>query len=122
MDYLYTSFSRVFGPLVQMVASFFVLFLTAWCVGAAGFWSERKLAQTGNRVLGMLPFPILILGFLYGGLRFSGQLLYPTDGWDQWGFWNYTYQNCGMCLLFLCVCLLIGIILAIYKENTTLKN
>ena len=99
-----------------------ILPLTTWCICAAAYCGERRLIQTGNRVLWMLPFPILTLGLLYGGLRFSGRLLYPADGWDQGGFWNYTNQNCGVRVLFICVCLLIGVILAAWKEKHPLKN
>lgn len=118
MSNLYVSLAQIFGPLVQMVWSFFIGILTAWCIGAAAFWGEGKLVQTGNRILWTLPFPILVSGLLYGGLRFSGQLLYPTDGWDPWGrAWHYTNQNNGVSILFICGCLLIGTALAARKKK-----
>ncbi len=120
MDNLYNSLAQTFGPLVQIIFFFFVLFLAAWCICAVAFFGERKLAQIRNRILWKPPFPILALGLLYGGLRFSGQLLYPTDGWDQWGPWNYTNQNFGAFII--CGCLLIGTILAVSKEKIFLKN
>ncbi len=122
MDDLYNSLAQTFGPLVQIIFFFFFLFLAARCICAAAFFGERKLAQIRNRILWKLPFPILALGLLYGGLRFSGQLLYPTDGWDQWGAWNYTNQNCGAFIIFICGCLLIGTILAVRKEKILLKD
>lgn len=121
MDGLYNFLAQAFGPMVQAVFFCFMLLLAAWCICAAAYWIERKLIRTGKRVLWTAPFPLLIAGLLYGALRFSGQLLYPIDGWDQWGLWNYTNQNCGVCILFTCGCLLIGVALAMHKEKTHLK-
>lgn len=117
MDDLYDFLAQAFGPVVQVVFSYFILFLGAWWICAAAFWIERKLIRIEHRALWMAPFPILAAGFLYGGLRFSGQLRYLTDGWDQWGYWNYTNQSGGACVLFICGCLLIGAVLSVCKEK-----
>ena len=85
-------------------------------------YTERKLLYTKSRALWMIPLPILLTGLLYGGLRFSGRLFYITDAWDPSGVWNYTNQNHGAYILFLCGCALLGAILAIHKENTVLKT
>lgn len=122
MDNLYHFLAQTFGPLVQLVFSLFILFLASWCICAIASWSEGKLILTGNRILWTLPFPILVFGLLYGGLRFSGQLLYPTDGWDQWGLWNYTNQNRGAYIFFIFVCLSIGVVSAVRKGMACLKS
>lgn len=118
----YHSLAQAFGPLVQVIFFFFILFLTAWCIAAIAFWSERKLLMAKSCTLAILPLPIFAIGMLYGGFRFSGQIRYPSDNWDQWGLWNYTNQNCGALICFLCVCILTGVILAMYKEKFSLKN
>lgn len=121
MDNLYNILAQVFGPVVQAVFFFLTLLFAAWCISAAAYWSEQKLIGTKNQIVYLLPFPILAVGLLYGGLRFSGQLFYSTDGWNQWGYWNYTNQNYGAGVLFICVCLLIGVVLAMYKGKNYLK-
>ena len=122
MSSLYIFLAQTFGPLVQIIWFFFIGILVAWCIGAIAFLGERKLIRTGNRILWSLPFPALASGLLYGGLRFSGQLLYPLDAWDQWGGWHYTNQNSGMRVLFICGCLLVGTILAVRKEKIFSQN
>ena len=122
MDDLYYTLEQLFGPLIQVLVFFFTLFLAASCIFAAAFWAERKLMQTKSRIFEILPLPIFASGILYGGLRFSGLLCYSTDGWDPWGYWNYTNQNCGVWILFVCGCMLIGAGSAMYKEKISLKS
>ena len=117
MDGLYNFLAQTFGPMVQLIFFLLTLIFVTWCVCAAALWSERKLIQRYNSIVWTLPVPILVVGLLYGSLRFSGKLLYSTDGWDSWGRWNYTNQNCGAWILFICGCLLIGVVLAMYKEK-----
>ena len=117
MDGFRNLLAQTFGPMIQFFYFFFILFLAAWCIGAITYWCEQKLMRTKNGVLGILPFPILAIGILYGGMRFSGQLLYPEDGWDQWGDWNYTHQNGGAFILFICGSMLIGAALAMRKRK-----
>lgn len=122
MNDLYNSLARIFGPLVQIIIFFFTVFLAVWCICAVAYWGEWKLIRTKNLIWRILPFPPLVIGMLYGGMRFSGRLLYSTDGWDQCGHWNYTNQNHGVYILFICGCMLIGAILAIHKEKIFLKG
>lgn len=122
MDGLYNSLAQTFGPLIQIIFSLFFLFLAVWCICSIAYWGEQKLMRTKNCILRILPFPVLAIGILYGGMRFSGQLLYPADGWDQWGYWNYTNQNWGAFILFICGCMLIGAALAMRKEKVFLKS
>ena len=117
VDNLYITLAQTFGPLIQAISFFFIFFLGAGSIYAVAFWGERKLIRTGNHTLWRIPFPVFIVGLLYGGLRFSGLLLYAEDGWDQWGHWNFTNQNSGAFVLFVCGCLLIGAFTAIFKEK-----
>ena len=119
---LYNALVQTFGPVLQAACFLFLLLLAIWCIGSAAFWSERRLIRIPNPVLWTLPFPILAAGLLYGGLRFSGWLLYPTDGWDPGGSWNYTHQNGGACVLFVCGCLLAGAVVAVYREKIARKK
>ena len=114
------SLARILGPWVQVLFAFGLLLLFWFRLGAAAFCGERRLFRANNRMLWKIPFLILFAAFLYGGLRFSGLLLYPADGWDQWGMWNATNQNRGMIVLFLSVPLLIGTTLAVYREKRRL--
>lgn len=122
MNGSYNVFAQTFGPLVQVIFFFFILILAAWCIATIAFWSEHRLLKTKSCTLAILPLLISAIGTLYGGLRFSGKILYPADGWDQWGHWNYTNQNCGAVIFFLCVCILTGVILAMYREKFSLKS
>ena len=121
MDGLYRFLSQTFGPMVQIAFFLFLFFLAAWCICSLAFWGQRKLIQIGHPILWISPVPLLIAGLLYGSLRFSGQLIYPADGWAQWGPWHYTNQNYGASVLLICGCLLIGAALAIYKEKVLIK-
>lgn len=109
--------ANIFGPWIQLLLFLCTLFTVAGAIGAIAFWCERMLIRTKKRILWLLPFPLLFLYLFYGALRVSGLLLYPTDGWDPWGIWNYTNQNQGTYIIFLCGCLLIGATLAIHKEK-----
>lgn len=117
MDNLYNSLAQAFGPLAQVIFACFITFLTAWCICAAAYWSERKLIQAKKPVLWIFPILIPVVGLLYGGLRFSGLLLYSADSWAQWGPWNQTRQNSGAYILFICGCLLAGAAWAVRKER-----
>lgn len=118
MSQLYVSLASVLGPGVQALSFFGGLLLFGVAVGAAAFWGERRLVQTQHRVLWTLPFPVLSLGLIYGGLRVSGLLVYPADGWDASGIWNQTNQNEGAILLLLCGCLLAGAVLAVRGKRS----
>ena len=111
------SLACVFGPWIQVFFAFGLLLLSWFCLGAAAFYGERRLLRAGCRVLWKIPFFFFVPAIVYGGLRFSGVLLYPTDGWDQWGMWNLTNQNRGMAVLFLSTPLLIGTTLAVYRKK-----
>lgn len=111
------SFARVFGPWVQVLFALGLLCLFWVCLGTAAFYGERGLLRMSSRVLWKLPFLVLVSVIVYGILRFWGVLLYSSDGWDSWGMWNATNQNQGMITLFLSVPLLIGTVLAVYREK-----
>lgn len=122
MGNFYNFLAQTFGPLIQLI--YFLLWssLIAWGVGAVSFFGERRLLKSKISVLGTFPIIISVMGVLYGTLRFSGLLLYSTDGWDQWGHWNYTNQNSGIYTVFIFGCLLTGAILAVCKEKAFLKG
>lgn len=117
MSELHVTLAHSIGPLVQLLSYCGARFFSAFLICAAAFWGERWLVRTRNRFLWFLPFLILMLGLFYGGLRVSGCLVYPSDGWDVSGIWNYTHQNRGAAVLFLCGCLLIGAVLAACKKK-----
>lgn len=54
------------------------------------------------RALSVLLPLALGLALLYGGLRASGLLLYPTDHQIQNFIYDYTYQRSGYPLVFFC--------------------
>ena len=110
------SLVHVFGPWVQFLFLLVLLLVVGTLVGAVSFWGECRLIRTKRRILWIIPFLVLTVCFIYGALRFSGLLLYATDGWDPSGIWNYTNQNQGMIVVFLCACLLIGAIFAVRRE------
>ncbi len=120
-DLLY-SLEQTCGPLIQAIVYLIFLFLAAGCIAGLAFWSERRLFRLRRRVFAVLPLSIFAIGMLYGALRFSGQLLYSSDGWDPWGHWNYTNQNNGAIVLFLCACMWIGGLLAICREKFWQKH
>lgn len=122
MNGSYHILAQTFGPWVQAVFFLFIVLLTAWWIGAIAFWSERKLLMTKHRPLAAAPLLAAAGGMLYGGLRFSGRIRYFADGWDQWGRWEHTYQNRGAWILFLCACILSGMLLAVYRETRSRKN
>ena len=110
-------FVHTFGPLVQLVFALGLLLLVALILGGISFWGECKLYRTNKRVAWMFPILASVSCTAYGFLRFSGFLIYHADGWDVSGYWNYTNQNRGMFIVFVFGCLLMGVILAIYKET-----
>lgn len=116
------SLARVFCPWVQAFFTYGVLLLTGFLLGSIAFCGEHRLLRMSSRVLWKLPFLGLVSVIVYGILRFSGVLLYPTDGWDQWGMWNATNQNRGMMVLFFGVPLLIGTTLAVCRKNLRQGN
>ncbi len=111
------SFVHTFGPLVQLFFALGLLILVAALLGGISFWGERKLLRTNKRLLTTSPIVASVICILYGVLRFSGLILYSTDGWDTTGSWNYTNQNRGIFIIFVFGCLLTGMILAIFKET-----
>lgn len=117
MDNLYNSLAQAFGPLAQVIFACFITFLTAWCICAAAYLGEGRLLRTRKPLLWLSPLLLPVSGLLYGGLRFSGLLLYSADGWAQRGPWNQTHQNSGAYILFICGCLLAGAAGAIRKER-----
>ena len=112
---------QVFGPVVQFVFTYGVLVLAAAAVGGAAFLGERQLLRRKSP-LWAAPVPVLLVGLVYGVLRFAGCLLYAADGWDTGGPWNYTWQNRGALTLFVCASLLAGTLLAVWKERRSGKN
>lgn len=113
------SFVGIVGPWVQVLLSWGAMILLGWPICAFACWGERRLLRTGSRMLWLLPILVLAMGFLYGGLRFSGWLLFPADGWDMSGGWHYTNQNRGACVIYLCTALLVGVVRGVYKEKFT---
>lgn len=111
------SLVHIVGPWIQLFFALGLLLMVGAILVAISFWGERSLIRTKKRFFWAFPFPTLFVCLLYGGLRFSGLLLYSKDGWDTSGIWNYTNQNEGMLIIFLCVCLLIGATLAVRKEK-----
>ena len=122
MGGLYLFGAHAFGPAVQVLFALLVTSLIAWGICAAAYRSEKMLLRSGRPLLWTAPLPLLACGLLYGGLRFSGLQRYSSDGWDQWGRWNYTHQNSGAYILFFCGCLLTGLVLAICREKAPLKK
>lgn len=110
------SLIHIFGPLVQVVFYFGLLLMTSCLIVAFSSWIGRKLIQNGNRILIAILSSGIAVGLVYGALRLSGLLMYPTDGWDTSGVWNYTNQNSGTLIIFICVCLSIGAISAWRKR------
>lgn len=111
------SLVHIFGPWIQLFCFLGLLLMAGIFLSAISFWGERSLIRTKKRFFWVFPFPTLFVCLLYGGLRFSGLLLYSKDGWDTSGIWNYTNQNQGVLVIFLCVCLLSGAALAVHKEK-----
>jgi len=103
--------------LAQALFSFGLIFLAGSLIAALAFHGEHRLIQLKKRAVWLLPFPAIFTCLIYGSLRASGWLVYTTDGWDTAGIWNYTNQNQGTLMLFLGGCLLIGVILAVYKNK-----
>lgn len=110
--------AHILGPLVQFFFFWGPVLLFGCAICAAAFWGARRLLQAKSRMLRALPFPLLSFCLLYGVLRGSGRLVYPSDGWDPSGIWNQTHQNEGTLILFLCGCLLIGAVLAVCKKRS----
>ncbi len=121
MDDPYVSIAQIFGPWVQ--AFFYIGMLLLFCglIGALAFRGESRLVRTGIRFLWMLPLLVLAAFLLYGILRFSGHLLYPTDGWATFGRWNSTNQNAGEAVIVFCVSLLAGALFAVWKERFQIR-
>ena len=114
--------AQIFGPVVQFFFTYGLLILAACALGGAAFLGERKLYRTRRKVLWAAPVPPLLAGMICGVLRFTGCLLYAADGWDTGGPWNYTWQNRGALILFVCGSLLAGTLLAVWKERRSGKN
>ena len=112
-----SSIVQTFGPFVQLVFAFGLLLLAGICIGSVSLGVERKLYRVGFKGIWLLPIIASIVSIFYGTLRFWGVLIYSADGWDSTGPWNYTNQNEGACVIYICGCLLVGMILAIYKEK-----
>jgi hypothetical protein len=106
---------------VQFFFAYGVLALAAAAVGGVAFLAERQLLRRESS-LWAAPVPVLLVGLVYGILRFTGCLLYAADGWDTGGPWNYTWQNRGALILFVCGSLLAGTLLAVWKERRSGKN
>ena len=111
------SFVHTFGPFVQLFYALFLLVLVAVLLVGISFWVECKLLRTNRRWLSIPPIAASAICILYGVLRFSWSLLYPTDRWYPVGIWDYTNQNQGMYIIFLFGCLLTGMIAAVLKET-----
>ena len=113
---------QIFGPVVQFLYTYGVIIMAACVLGGAAFLGERRLYRTRRKLLWAAPFPLLLAGMIYGVLRFTGCLLYAADGWDPGGAWNYTWQNRGVYVLSVCGCLLVGCLLAVWKERRASRN
>lgn len=58
-----------------------------------------------------------ITGILYGSLRFSGVITFPTDNFVSWNWFDASYRDEGFDLIYPCCSMLIGIVSAILVER-----
>ena len=67
-------------------------------------------------VMPLISFP-LIIGILYGSLRFGGVITFPSDHTMSWNWFDASWRDDGFEFIHPCGCALIGIASAILAEQ-----
>ena len=58
----------------------------------------------------------LIIGVLYGSLRFGGVIIYPSDNTISWNWFDASWRDDGFGHIYPCGCVLIGMASAVLAE------
>ena len=73
------------------------------------------IATIAKLALGLASFAVII-GFLYGSLRFGGVITFPTDNTISWNFFDASWRDDGFGYIYICVSALTGFALAVRAE------
>ena len=77
----------------------------------------RPAIKTITKLVMLLISLPLIIGLLYGVLRFSGVIMFPTDNTISWNWFDASWRDDGFEFIHPCGCALIGMALAVLTER-----
>jgi hypothetical protein len=80
-------------------------FIVHWCLRRQTFCNIIRIAL-------LLSLLLLVVGLIYGVLRFNGLIIFPEDNYNSYNWFDSSYRDNGFKYIYCCGSVIVGIVVA----------